>query len=777
MRDNYIVQTPLHLNTRQPLSGMQLILLLCITLLVADSWAQTQTDTESSPTSNDDKTAIEEKESAKGLYHAELDKVTVIANRSPRDVTELTGTVSVITADDIARELASDLKTLIRFEPGVSVNNQGSRFGLGGFNIRGIGGNRILTEIDGVPVSDAFAIGSFSNASRDFIDVDLLKQVEIVRGAASSLFGSDAIGGVVSFVTKDPKDVLQQEQWTADFKAAYFTADDQYAGRATIAGQSGDWSALVSVSRRTSEELSTNSDIPNDPFTSRTHSLLAKLVYDWSGNPLRLTLDGLESDSLTTVESLLGVQDFSAAFGFPFLLQTNSVFADDERERERISLEQDLAGNDSWLAGGQWRLFYQDTDTVQATQEQRTRIVFGEPEPELRQRIFTFEQESFGAELYLQSNLEMAGVLHRLVYGFELEHVTTDQLRDGTVLDLITGETGTVVGPDAFPVRDFPESDTLSVGWFIQDEIRLVNERLLLVPGLRLDYYDLDSNPDDIFIEDNPGIETVALNEFSVSPKFGAIYSLTDPLDIVFQYARGFRAPPFSDVNIGFTNFQFGYTALPNAYLDPETSNSFELGLRGNWQDVSFRVTGFYNIYDDFIESLAFIGLRDDGIIQFQSRNLQSAEIFGAEAAFTWQLDQLIHGLSWHTTASWSEGNDREADVPLNSIDPGQLVTGLNWNSNDSRYGISLFGTYTRPQNRLNDPDRDLARSDEFATLDLTARASITDNVQLNLGLFNITDSTYSESADIQSRLIGDPLLDRLIRPGINFSAALRITL
>lgn len=707
---------------------------------------------------------------------ARLEKVTVVANRSPRQVTELTGTVSVLTDEEIARDLSSDLKTLVRYTPGVDVNNQGSRFGLGGFIIRGIGGNRVLTEIDGVPVSDAFAIGSFSNAGRDFIDIDLLKQVEIVRGAASSLFGSDAIGGVVSFVTKDPLDVLQGQSVSADFKAAYFSADNQHAGRVTGAAKWDDWSALVSLSRRSGEELETNAPLDGDPLEQRSYSLLAKLVYDFGGNPLRITLDGLEADSITNVESLLGVQDFSAQFGFPFLLETSLVLADDKRERQRISLEQDLSGNGGWLAGGQWRLFYQDSETVQQTVEQRSTIVFGEPDPQQRMRVFDFEQQSLGAELYLQSNVTTGSVLHRLVYGFELEQVETEQLRDGTALSLLTGEVSNVVGPDTFPVRDFPNSESLSIGWFIQDEIQLLDDRLMLVPGLRFDYYDLDSKPDDIFFEDNPGITPVDLNEFSVSPKLGLIWKLGGGYDLVAQYARGFRAPPFNDVNIGFTNFQFGYTALPNPDLRPETSDSFELGIRGNWQDFSFSTTGFYNLYDDFIESLSLVGVRDDGILQFQSVNLQSAEIFGAEFAFQWRLDDWLPGLSWRTSASWSEGNDREADVPLNSVSPGQLVSGLLWQSLDGRYGVNLHGTYTRAQNRLNDPNENLARSDEFVTVDLTAWAQLAEFARVNVGLFNITDSNYVEWADIQGRLLGDPVLQRLGRPGINFSAALTLS-
>ena len=104
-----------------------------------------------------------------------------------------------------------DIADLVRFEPGVSVSGTGSRFGLTGFKIRGIGGNRVLTLIDGVRVPDEFSFGPFLSARRDFVDIDSLKRLEIARGPISSLYGSDALGGVVALATKEPGDQLGED--------------------------------------------------------------------------------------------------------------------------------------------------------------------------------------------------------------------------------------------------------------------------------------------------------------------------------------------------------------------------------------------------------------------------------------------------------------------------------------------------------------------------------------------------------------------------------------
>ncbi|MCB1805030.1 MAG: TonB-dependent receptor plug domain-containing protein, partial [Candidatus Competibacteraceae bacterium] len=124
-----------------------------------------------------------------------------------------------------------DISDLVRYEPGVTVDNSG-RFGLTGFRIRGIGGDRVLTTIDGIRIADEFSFGPFQDSNRDFIDLDALKAVEIIRGPASALYGSDAIGGVVSFLTKDPEDYLGifNKEVYISAKAGYNSASDSALG-------------------------------------------------------------------------------------------------------------------------------------------------------------------------------------------------------------------------------------------------------------------------------------------------------------------------------------------------------------------------------------------------------------------------------------------------------------------------------------------------------------------------------------------------------------------
>ena len=212
---------------------------------------------------------------------AELSPIAVEAGKSPISTDAVSARISVIDQARIERELVQNIDDLVRYEPGVDVVNQSSRFGRSGISVRGIGGNRVQIEVDGVATSDYFSIGSFSNASRDFVDVDSLKQVEIIRGPASALFGSDALGGVVSFVTKGPADYLVDRDWYLGASGGYNDVDNSVVGSATAAGRAGEWSWMVRANARDGEERDVEGA---DPHQFDSLNVLAKLTYGLPGD-------------------------------------------------------------------------------------------------------------------------------------------------------------------------------------------------------------------------------------------------------------------------------------------------------------------------------------------------------------------------------------------------------------------------------------------------------------------------------------------------------------
>src|SRR5688572_22628118 len=182
------------------------------------------------------------------------DAITVSATRRPEAVSDVPATVSVITDREIEENFVQDIKDLIRYEPGVSVRTNPARFtaagantgrdGNAGFNIRGLEGNRVLIINDGIRVPDGFSFGGQNVGRGDYFDTDTLKSVEILRGPASALYGSDGIAGAVSFVTKDPEDYLKGRSFALQGTPSYTSADKTFSSNAVAAYGEGPWSAM-----------------------------------------------------------------------------------------------------------------------------------------------------------------------------------------------------------------------------------------------------------------------------------------------------------------------------------------------------------------------------------------------------------------------------------------------------------------------------------------------------------------------------------------------------
>ena len=137
-----------------------------------------------------------------------LDPVVVVGSRAAEPLQQVVGSVSVVERDRLGRNGVLDIADLASLVPGLSVPVDAVRFGRQGFNIRGLEGNRVVIEIDGVPLPDGFGVGQFALAGRDLVALDAVERVEVLRGPASTLYGSKALAGVVALTTRSPEDFL-----------------------------------------------------------------------------------------------------------------------------------------------------------------------------------------------------------------------------------------------------------------------------------------------------------------------------------------------------------------------------------------------------------------------------------------------------------------------------------------------------------------------------------------------------------------------------------------
>jgi hemoglobin/transferrin/lactoferrin receptor protein len=699
---------------------------------------------------------------------ATLDAVIVVATREASVMADVPATVGVVPRQEIERTQAQDLRELFRYEPSVTVVGGYGCFGLGDVRIHGLGGNRVQLQVDGVNVADAFSIGSFANADRNAVDISILKQAEVLRGPASALYGSDALGGTVRFVTLDPDDLLEGDDgFSGRVRAGAASVDDSSRVGVTLAARGGDWSWLVHAQARDGDEaenFGTNEALDAtrtaaNPSDQQQRALLGKLLYDLSGGDrLRLTLDAGETEAATSV---ISARADTVVFGQRVRVQ--SLDADDRKTRARVSLDGlhglDIAAADTL----RWQWHRQDSTTEQRTYEHRATIVgTAVVNPTRRERLFDFFQREDGLELSAEKSLGDVGLL----YGLQLTETILRQKRDGRSINLTTGAVSGTIFPDVFPVRDFPVSRTREWGFFAQADIPVLDGDLRFVPALRYDDYRLDPSLDAIFAADNPGFVPVGLDAQRWSPKLGLVWSFTDAVSLYANAAAGFRAPPYDDANLGFTNVASGYAALPNPDLKPETSRGLDVGLRGDHGALQWTIALHATRYRDFIDSRRNVGIDPTtGLLLFQSVNRSRVDTWGAEASARLAFDDIgWRGGYLRFAASRTRGVDRTADAWLASIDPLRAVVGVGWRGEVA--GLELVASAAARQHDVSGTGAFIAPG--HALLDLIADWDLSSAWRVEAAVFNLADRRVWDATDTAGVPASSTLLDRYTRPGRN---------
>jgi hemoglobin/transferrin/lactoferrin receptor protein len=611
-------------------------------------------------------------------------------------------------------------------------------------------------------VADQFDIGAFSNAGQDYLIPDAISRIEILRGPASTLFGSDALGGVVAVVTRDPEEYLDGGRVRTAAGAAYSGADHGRRVSGSAAARADALAGVLHVSVLDSAERDAAGTSAEESLDRQRGAAMLKLGYALpDGDAVRVKAELFDEQATSRPEAVLG-------YGRQFA-NTTALRGDDQRRRVAVQAEYDFAVSGAWADDARLSLYGQRSRTEQVTDERRQAV-----EPPLAiHRRFDYRFEDAGVLLDLESRFALAGFDHRLGWGVSVRRSWVEEQRDGLQRDLQSGAvTHTLLGED-LPVRDFPNSTVTQTATYLHDEISV--GPLTLIPGVRFEHYRLDARADSLYRQDYPEVPVEDLTESAVAPKLGLQWRLSPQVDLFAQYARGFRAPPFEDVNIGLDYaVPFHVRAIPNPELKAESSDGLELGVeyRGDRLRGAFALFGAN--YDDFIESKASLGFDPaSGALLFQSRNIERARVHGAELSLSAAVSRSIDlGMA----ASWTRGEDRDSGEPLNTVDPPMLVARLRWQPSDRWYAAFALRAAS-DQHRVDHRALALFEPDGYAVFDLLAGFAPAPRVRVNAGLFNLTDQVYWRWAAVRGRPEGDPLIDVLAAPGRYGAVSVQISL
>ncbi|EMN1926613.1 TonB-dependent hemoglobin/transferrin/lactoferrin family receptor [Burkholderia ambifaria] len=702
-----------------------------------------------------------------------LDPVTVTATRTATAASRTAASVSVITDDDLEEQQATNIKDALRYEPGVTVRRTAYRPGsaaLGGgrdgdssINIRGLEGNRVLLMEDGIRLPNAFSFGPLEAGRGDYSDVDTLKRIEILRGPASALYGSDGLTGAVNFITKDPRDLLSiyGKPIYFSFRPSYDSADRSVGATVSAAGGNDRVQGMIIADGRRGHEVDTRGS-NNSASTLRTtsnpqdvysESLLGKFVLTPTArDTIKFTAETVQRRVSTDVLSAINPPT------------TLGLTTNDRLERNRFSVDYDFRDDAlRWFQTAHVQFYYQDAKQDQYAFETRGR------QPS-RSRDNQYQERTFGGSAFAESGFSTGPLAHKLLYGVDGSLSRVTNLRDGTVPGV--GE--------AFPNKAFPDTDYTLFGAFVQDQIGY--GRLLVTPGLRFDTYRLSASQNDPLFTGT----AVSTSANEVSPRVAVLYEITPALIPYAQYAHGFRAPTPDQVNSSFSNPVYGYTSIGNPNLKPETSDTFEAGLRGKagtgYGVVRYSAAAFTGRYRDFISRTTISGSgRPVDPFVFQYVNFADARIHGFEGRAEWVMP---NGLTLKTAMAFTKGstqNNGAASQPLDTVSPFSAVFGVRYEPGERWFVQTdlLFQAAKRDKDIPADACPG-ARTSCFApsssfVVDLRGGYRFNKHVSATIGIRNLFDRKYWNWSDVRGLASDAQVLDAYTSSGRTVAVSMKV--
>lgn len=723
-----------------------------------------------------------------------LKDVVVTATRAEAEADAVPATITSLDRAEMDRRLPTDAADLFADEPDVAMPRDLRRHGATRVNIRGIEDNRVMQLVDGVRLPNYYNGGGPTNFTMSAMPTampDFLKRVEILRGAASSLYGSDAIGGVVGFVTLDPADIAGDKPHGLRYRATYSGANDGLTQTLFGAVRGEAVELLLGWSHGRGGEYANQGNVggsspirtePN-PQALREDGLLAKLILKPApGHKLSGTLEARDQSTSADILRL--------AASLP---RVAWMHGEDNSRRVRGSLEWEhkpaAPGFYDRLTA---RLYRQDADTKNYNFQRRANtsagcsaVTAGANNCYIEQDFF-FTQDTLGAGVQGEKMLQAGGLSHLLTFGADLSRVRVEEMRDGRIWRNGVFIGNTLAG-ETYPLRDFAIGQTDTLGLFVQDEIGgLAGDRLALMPGLRYDRTKLKPEMDALAqqVMTLLGRSPVEQSHGSLSPKLGATWKFDPALSAYGQIARGFRAPNYEEVNGAFRNTSQLYSVVPNPDLKPETSLGVELGLRHAAANHRLQLAVYDNRYKDFIESVRLACPGDPDCYSptpawrtNQSVNLSRVRIYGAEARGAWAFSP-----GWRVDGgiAWAHGTNEESGTPLESIEPMRLTLALAREAGD--WGAEARLRAAAKKTRVGEypteitvANRTWFKTPGYSTVDLSVWRQLGRQVRVTAALNNLLNKKYWLWSDIRQADARNPVgVDFYSQPGRSLSLALQ---
>ena len=759
-------------------------------------------------------------------------KITVTGTRTERAIKDVPAAVSTFDYDLINEIAPLSWRDIFKYD--ASINSQDflrsdsnrsyAKDDKGNINIRGVEGNRVLTLIDGIPITRfSYGNGTYSVSRLNYIDFGNIGQTEVLKGAGSSLYGSNAMGGVVSIKTLDPDDILEEDRNnTFEISSSFNSQNNSFTPSIKYAFRENDLAGVFATNFSKSNELQRNTDeIYQSDLEADSQSYFLKLIKTYGNTDYNVVFENVNKDKISNSSPYINSKE-----------GTTSGKDTGEDSRTRVSLGANYKSDqDQFIDEFSAQIYVNELnhkndyfqDYPISTSFNPATFTMDVTPARTENTKVALNQKMVGGNVQISNNISKNDTKQKITYGIEVNHNDASRTREAFENGISESK-----------YKSNPDTDITKYGIYLQNEIKL--NKWEFIPGIRYSSHNLKAKSDsEWFASGNQYLassaetigEPVSKDYTNFSPSISAIYNFNNNINFYGKYGRTFRTPSWEDLNSSRISVGlFGnYATMGNPNLKSETGDNFEIGIKGRTKKADFGISTFYNKYQDFLRKSAsdgtvFVGLNtaNPGLVgttnvetdptQFvndysgyttpvvaekeisllRTLNVDSVNIWGIEADYKYHFSQRNKGLSFNGSASLVKGRNETEDQNLDSINPFTAIATFDYLFPNNKYSISLTNTYVGspspskdyiiPQEtspgRFNFPAENVFIPDSFITTDFVLKYSPSKNFSTNLGIYNLFDKTYYLWSDMRNNGLqgnDDFAYQRYAQPGRSLQA------
>jgi iron complex outermembrane receptor protein len=554
-----------------------------------------------------------------------LDKLVIESSPLQQTLFESAQPVSVLSGSDLDLKAQTSLGDTLAMEPGVSSSSFGPAAGRP--VIRGLGGDRIRVLENGVGTQDV------SNSSPDHavtIEPSLVEKIEVIRGPASLLYGTSAVGGIVNVFDNRIPEKLPEAPIAGSVEVRGESVNSGRSALMDVTAPAGPFAFHVDGFKRRTDDI-------RIPGFARTESLQEDAEIDYPEPRGKIPFSGSESDSLTLGSSYIfdkgfigaSVSELNTNYGVPNGEEDISIDA----RRRRVDVRGALRDKDSFIESISTRMGITDYEHTE----------FEGSEVGTR-----FDQNAFEGRI-------------------DMKHASVASITGSWGLQLQTNEIQ-AVGEEAYQ----PPTDSKIYSLFALEEAA-VSDSLTLQLGGRFDWSDLDTSGFDIGAEDD---SSRFFTTFSQSA--GAVWELSNPYSLALSVAHSERAPNGQELFTNGPHVATGSFEVGDPDLDIERSLGTDLTLRKTSGTIRGSIGGFYNHFWNYIALNPTGGVEDDlPVYGYEAVNADFVGFESQVAVFV--VDKPGEEISFDIQPDYVHAKDRDNNTNLPRIPPFRLRTGVNY--------------------------------------------------------------------------------------------------